>query len=51
VFSIIDVYLCLAASEKVLGYDHTGDTCIDIGKSRQLKAVEEWMKMERPTDS
>jgi len=51
VFSIIDVYLCLAASEKVLGYDHTGDTCIDIGKSRQLKAVEEWMKMERPADS
>ena len=50
VFPVIDVYLCLAALEKVLGFDHTGEPWADIGKSLQLKAVEEWMKKERRTE-
>ncbi len=50
VFSIIDVYLCLAASEKVLGWDHSGTTWFDIGKYQQLKAAEAWMNMESLTD-
>lgn len=51
VFSIIDVYLCLAASEKVQGLDHSGTVWFDIGRYQQLKAAEAWMIMERPTDS
>ena len=51
VFSIIDVYLCLAASEKVQGWDHSGSPWFDIGRYQQLKAAEAWMNLERPTDS
>ncbi len=40
VFSVVDVYLCLAATGKIMGYDHTGDAWTDIGKPLQLKAVE-----------
>jgi NDP-sugar pyrophosphorylase family protein len=50
-FSIIDVYLCLAASEKVQGFDHSGTAWFDIGRFQQLKAAEAWINMERPTDS
>lgn len=51
VFSIIDAYLCLAASEKVLGFDHSGSVWFDIGRDQQLKAAEKWLNMERPTES
>ena len=31
-FSLIDVYLSLAADHLVSGYDHTGDKLVDVGK-------------------
>ena len=31
-FSLIDVYLALAADHLVSGYDHTGDKLVDVGK-------------------
>lgn len=31
-FSLIDVYLALAAEQLILGYDHTGDRLVDVGK-------------------
>jgi MurNAc alpha-1-phosphate uridylyltransferase len=31
-FSLIDVYLDLAAKYRILGYDHTGDRWVDVGK-------------------
>jgi len=31
-FSLIDVYLSLAAEHLIMGYDHTGDRLVDVGK-------------------
>jgi NDP-sugar pyrophosphorylase family protein len=31
-FSLIDVYLSLAGSHLIMGYDHTGDRFVDVGK-------------------
>lgn len=31
-FSLIDVYLALAADHIIMGYDHTGDRFVDVGK-------------------
>ena len=31
-FSLIDVYLALAADHLILGYDHSGDRLVDVGK-------------------
>ncbi len=37
-FSIIDVYLSLAADgHSIIGYDHTGDIFIDVGKPESLE--------------
>ncbi len=35
-FSITDVYLKLAASSLIVGYDHTGDIILDVGKPESL---------------
>jgi NDP-sugar pyrophosphorylase family protein len=35
-FSLIDVYLDLAASHPVYGYDHTGDLLVDVGKPESI---------------
>lgn len=35
-FSLIDVYLQLTATQKILGFDHSGDTLIDVGKPENL---------------
>lgn len=35
-FSIIDTYLRLAATEAISGYNHSGDTLIDVGKPESL---------------
>ncbi len=35
-FSIIDTYLRLAATEVITGYNHSGDTLIDVGKPESL---------------
>jgi NDP-sugar pyrophosphorylase family protein len=39
VFSIVDVYLCLAANARVSAFDHSGGLWIDIGTSRNLEAA------------
>lgn len=35
-FSLIDVYLDLCATQKMVGYDHTGDVLLDVGKPEAL---------------
>ena len=39
-FSLIDVYLALAAEHLILGYDHTGDKLVDVGKPDSIAIAE-----------
>lgn len=39
-FSLIDVYLSLAAQHKIVGYDHSGSKVIDVGKPESVAAAE-----------
>ena len=39
-FSLVDVYLDLAAKNKILAYDHTGDRLVDVGKPEALPLAE-----------
>jgi N-acetyl-alpha-D-muramate 1-phosphate uridylyltransferase len=39
-FSIIDVYLALAGQHKIMGYDHTGDRFVDVGKPESIALAE-----------
>lgn len=39
-FSIMDAYLELAADYMILGYDHTGDKWVDVGKPESVAAAE-----------
>ena len=39
-FSLVDVYLNLAANHTILGYDHTGDKLVDVGKPEALAIAE-----------
>ncbi len=39
-FSLIDVYLALAAEQLILGYDHTGDRLVDVGKPDSIAIAE-----------
>jgi N-acetyl-alpha-D-muramate 1-phosphate uridylyltransferase len=39
-FSLVDVYLDLAAKNKILAYDHTGDKLVDVGKPEALPLAE-----------
>jgi N-acetyl-alpha-D-muramate 1-phosphate uridylyltransferase len=39
-FSLIDVYLALAAEHTILGYDHTGDRLVDVGKPEAVAEAE-----------
>ena len=39
-FSIIDTYLDLAADNVILGYNHTGDKWIDVGKPESVETAE-----------
>ncbi|MFI5186743.1 MAG: NDP-sugar synthase [Chitinophagales bacterium] len=39
-FSLVDVYLRLAADHLILGYDHTGDKFVDVGKPENLAIAE-----------
>lgn len=43
-FSIIDVYLHFATTQKIMGYDHTGDIFMDVGKPESLKEASELFK-------
>ena len=40
-FSLVDVYLDLAAHHTIMGYDHTGDKLVDVGKPESLPVAEE----------
>ena len=40
-FSLTDVYLHLAKSHRILGYDHTGDKFVDVGKPESVKIAEQ----------
>ena len=39
-FSLIDVYLALAADHPIMGYDHTGDRLVDVGKPGSVALAE-----------
>jgi NDP-sugar pyrophosphorylase family protein len=39
-FSLIDVYLALAAEHLIFGYDHTGDRLVDVGKPDSIAIAE-----------
>ncbi len=39
-FSIMDSYLDLAADNVILGYDHTGDKWVDVGKPESVAVAE-----------
>lgn len=43
-FSIMDTYLELAADNLILGYDHTGDRWVDVGKPESVTIAEELFK-------
>lgn len=39
-FSLVDVYLSLAADHLILGYDHSGDKLVDVGKPESIAVAE-----------
>ncbi|MBS1631271.1 MAG: nucleotidyltransferase family protein, partial [Bacteroidetes bacterium] len=39
-FSLVDVYLALAKKNLILGYDHTGDRLVDVGKTESVAKAE-----------
>jgi NDP-sugar pyrophosphorylase family protein len=39
-FSLIDVYLKLAVRHTILGYDHSGDRLVDVGKPESIAIAE-----------
>ena len=39
-FSLIDVYLKLAADHCIMGYDHSGDLLVDVGKPESVAIAE-----------
>ena len=39
-FSLVDAYLNLAADHLILGYDHTGDKFVDVGKPENISIAE-----------
>ena len=43
-FSIIDVYLCLAALNKINAFDHSGTLFLDMGKHESLQAAARILK-------
>ena len=40
-FSLTDVYLRLAPDHLILGYDHSGDRLVDVGKPESVAIAEE----------
>lgn len=39
-FSLVDVYLALAPEHLILGYDHSGDKLLDVGKPESVSIAE-----------
>jgi len=40
-FSLVDVYLDLAADHRILAYDHTGDKLVDVGRPESVAVAEQ----------
>lgn len=40
-FSLIDLYLQLAGAHTIMGYDHTGDRWVDVGRPESVAVAEE----------
>jgi N-acetyl-alpha-D-muramate 1-phosphate uridylyltransferase len=40
-FSLVDLYLHLAKENNIMGYDHTGDVFIDVGKPGSVEEAEQ----------
>jgi NDP-sugar pyrophosphorylase family protein len=40
-FSLVETYLDLAADNLVLGYDHSGDKLVDVGKPESVLIAEQ----------
>jgi len=47
VFSIMDIYLKIAAEHRIHGYNHTGDKIIDVGKPESILMAETLFESER----
>lgn len=47
VFSIIDIWLEMAAHHRILGYEHTQDFWLDVGKPEALNTAEAWIIAQR----
>lgn len=43
-FSIIDTYLDLCSTEKIIGWDHGGDLWLDVGKPESLETAKQIFK-------
>ena len=43
-FSLVDVYLSLAKDHLILGYDHSGDKLVDVGKPESIAIAESLFK-------
>ncbi len=39
-FSIVDVYMELAASHTILGFDHSGSKLVDVGRPEAIAVAE-----------
>ena len=39
-FSLVDLYLALAAEHRIMGFDHTGDRFVDVGKPGSVAVAE-----------
>lgn len=39
-FSLVDVYLALAAKKHIMGFDHSGDRLVDVGKPDSVAVAE-----------
>jgi NDP-sugar pyrophosphorylase family protein len=43
-FSLTEPYLDLAATHTILGYDHSGDVLVDVGKPESVAVAEEYFQ-------
>ncbi len=43
-FSLIDVYLKLAANHLIMGYDHSGDHLVDVGRPESVAVAESFFE-------
>lgn len=49
VFSLVELYLNAAKSEKIIGYDHSNDEWLDLGKVENLNAADNLFEKIRNT--